>query len=69
MREDPGLQGRPVPARSITVPGKDGQRASDLFGRDFTAPARTRRTRQRTDFTYVAGLVWDRLRRFIVDIC
>lgn len=49
-----------------TVPGKGGHRASDLLGRDFTAPAPNRRWV--ADFTYVAawcGIVYV---AFVVDI-
>jgi putative transposase len=49
-----------------TVPGKGGHRASDLVGRDFTAPAPNRRWV--ADFTYVAawcGIVYV---AFVVDI-
>jgi putative transposase len=49
-----------------TAPGKGGHRASDLLGRDFTAPAPNRRWV--ADFTYVAawcGIVYV---AFVVDI-
>jgi putative transposase len=49
-----------------TVPGKGGHRASDLVGRDFTAPAPNRRWV--ADFTYVAawcGIVYV---AFVADI-
>jgi putative transposase len=49
-----------------TVPGKDGQRAGDLLGRDFTAPAPNRRWV--ADFTHVAtwsGVVYV---AFVADI-
>jgi putative transposase len=50
-----------------TVPGKDGHRAPDLLGRDFTAPAPDRRWV--ADFTYVAtwaGIVYV---AFVVNVC
>ena len=47
--------------------GKDGQRASDLLRRDFTAPALNRRWV--ADFTLRGDLVRGRLRiAFVVDI-
>ena len=49
-----------------TVPGKDGHRAPDLLGRDFTAPAPNRRWV--ADFTYVTawcGIVYV---AFVVDV-
>ncbi len=62
-----GLQGvRRGRKVRTTVPGKDGHRAGDLLGRDFTAPAPNRRWA--ADFTYVAawgGIVYV---AFVVDI-
>jgi putative transposase len=62
-----GLQGaRRGRKIRTTVPGKDGQRAGDLLGRDFTAPAPNRRWV--ADFTYVAawcGIVYV---AFVVDL-
>ena len=67
LMRDLGLQGARC-GRMVrtTVPGKDGQRAPDLLGRDFTAPAPNRRWV--ADFTYVAawcGIVYV---AFVVDI-
>jgi putative transposase len=62
-----GLQGVRRGRRvRTTVPGKDGRRAPDLLGRDFTAPVPNRRWV--ADFTYVAtwaGIVYV---AFVVDI-
>jgi putative transposase len=67
LMRDLGLQGaRRGRKVRTTVPGKDGQRAPDLLGRDFTAPAPNRRWV--ADFTYVAawcGIVYV---AFVVDI-
>jgi putative transposase len=49
-----------------TVPGKDGQRAGDLLGRDFAAPAPNRRWV--ADFTYVAAWSGIAYVAFVVDI-
>jgi len=50
-----------------TVPGTDGQRASDLLGRDFTAPAPNRRpVAGFTDVAAWCGIVYV---TFAVDIC
>jgi transposase InsO family protein len=49
-----------------TVPGKDGQQAPDLLGRDFTAPAPNRRWV--ADFTYVAAWSGTVYVSFVVDI-
>ena len=62
-----GLQGvRRGKKVRTTAPGRDGRRAGDLLGRDFTAPAPNRRWV--ADFTYVAtwaGIVYV---AFVVDI-
>jgi putative transposase len=62
-----GLQGvRRGKKVRTTAPGRDGHRAGDLLGRDFTAPAPNRRWV--ADFTYVAtwaGIVYV---AFVVDI-
>jgi putative transposase len=67
LMRDLGLQGaRRGRKIRTTVPGKDGQRAPDLLGRDFTAPAPNRRWV--ADFTYVAawsGIVYA---AFVADI-
>jgi putative transposase len=67
LMRDLGLQGaRRGRTVRTTVPGKDGQRAPDLLGRDFTAPAPNRRWV--ADFTYVAawcGIVYV---AFVADI-
>jgi len=67
LMRDLGLQGaRRGRKVRTTVPGKDGHRAPDLLGRDFTAPAPNRRWV--ADFTYVAawcGIVYV---AFVVDI-
>jgi putative transposase len=49
-----------------TIPGKDGQRAPDLLGRDFTAPAPNRRWV--ADFTHVAAWASVVYVAFVVDI-
>jgi putative transposase len=63
-----GLQGaRRGRKVRTTVRDKDGQRAPDLLGRDFTAPAPNRR--RVAGFTYVAtwsGMVYV---AFVADIC
>ena len=62
-----GLQGvRRGKKVRTTAPGRDGHRAGDLLGRDFTAPAPNRHWV--ADFTYVAtwaGIVYV---AFVVDI-
>ncbi len=67
LMRDLGLQGaRRGRKIRTTVPGKDGQRAPDLLGRDFTAPAPNRRWV--ADFTHVAawsGIVYV---AFVADI-
>ena len=53
LMRDLGLQGaRRGRTIRTTMPDKDGQRAPDLLGRDFTAPAPNRRWV--ADFTYSA---------------
>ena len=62
-----GLQGaRRGRKIRTTVPGKDGQRAGDLLGRDFTAPAPNRRWV--ADFTYVAAWCGTVYVAFVVDL-
>jgi putative transposase len=67
LMRDLGLQGaRRGRKIRTTMPGTGGQRAPDLLGRDFTAPAPNRRWV--ADFTYVAawcGIVYV---AFVVDI-
>jgi putative transposase len=67
LMRDLGLQGaRRGRTIRTTVPGKDGQRAPDLLGRDFTAPAPNRRWV--ADFTYVAAWSGTVYVAFVVDI-
>jgi putative transposase len=67
LMRDLGLQGaRRGRTVRTTVPGKDGQRAPDLLGRDFTAPAPDRRWV--ADFTYVAAWSGTVYVAFVVDI-
>jgi hypothetical protein len=67
LMRDLGLQGaRRGRKVRTTVPGKDGQRAPDLLGRDFTAPAPNRRWV--ADFTYVAAWTGIVYVAFVADI-
>jgi putative transposase len=67
LMRDLGLQGaRRGRKIRTTVPGKDRQRAPDLLGRDFTAPAPNRRWV--ADFTHVtawSGIIYV---AFVADI-
>lgn len=67
LMRDLGIQGaRRGRTVRTTVPGKDGQRAPDLLGRDFTAPAPNRRWV--ADFTYVAAWSGTVYVAFVVDV-